>query len=67
MIKLTIPRGDTVYLAASAIAEIHEAGVSSRWHGIRAYVKTFDGRTIEAQEDVHQIARMVEQEGTGNG
>lgn len=67
MIKLTTPRGDTVYLAVAAIAEIHEASASSRWHGIRAYVMTVDGRTIGAQEDVRQIARMVEQEGAGNG
>lgn len=60
MIKITDTSGATHYLHPNAIARIVEAGVSSKWHGIQAYVKTFDGKTIEARESAVDIARQVE-------
>lgn len=55
MIKLTDTNGATVYLAPAAIASIQEAGASSQWHGIRAYVRTFDHRTYEVQQTAAEI------------
>ena len=59
MIELNDSYGRKVFLASSAIAEIREAGPSSQWHGIRCYVKTFDGRTIEVRETAQEVARMT--------
>ncbi len=63
MIEITNRDGRTIYLAHSAIAQITEAGTSSQWHGIRSYIKTFDGKIIEAQQSAREIkARMQVQE-----
>jgi len=59
MIELNDSYGRKVFLAPSAIAEILEAGASSQWHGTRAYVRTFDGRTIEVKETAQEIARAM--------
>lgn len=59
MIEVTNTYGQKVFLAPSAIAEILEAGASSQWHGIRAYIRTFDGRTIEVRETASEIARAA--------
>lgn len=40
MIRLTERNGQIHYVAPQNIARVSEAGVSSRWHGIRAYVRT---------------------------
>lgn len=50
MIQLSDFNGQTILLHPDAIAQVTEAGTSSQWHGIRAYVKTFDGRTLEVRE-----------------
>ena len=62
MIVLNNTYGNKVYLAPSAIAEILEAGASSQWYGIRAYVRTFDGRTIEVRETAAEIVAMLGKE-----
>lgn len=59
MIELNTTYGTKVFLAPAAIAEVLEAGTSSQWHGIRAYVRTFDGRTIEVRETAQEIARDI--------
>jgi hypothetical protein len=59
MIEVNDTYGRRVFLAPSAIAEILEAGASSQWHGIRAYIRTFDGRTIEVRESASEIAAML--------
>jgi len=59
MITLTGTNGNKHYLAPSAVASVTEAGVSSQWHGIRAYVKTFDGQMIEVREEAADIAREL--------
>lgn len=59
MIQLSDIDGRTILLHPDAIAQVTEAGTSSPWHGIRAFIKTFDGRTLEVSETVTQIlARM---------
>lgn len=59
MIRLTDINGLTHYLAPQSIASIAEAGTSSQWHGIRAYVRTTDGKTIEVQDRVDEIANRI--------
>lgn len=59
MIELSDPKGHVLYLAPDAIAQVGEAGASSRWHGIMSYVRTFDGRTLEVRENADLIARRV--------
>mgnify|MGYP003583555458 CR=1 FL=1 len=59
MIKLTDTEGRATYLAPDAIAQITEAGTASHWHGIRCYVKTFDGKTIEARETADEVLRLL--------
>ncbi|WP_454691189.1 hypothetical protein [Achromobacter aloeverae] len=58
MIRITNMDGRVHYLAPAAIARIVEAGAN--WHGIRSYVKTFDGKTIEASEDAATLAAAIE-------
>lgn len=62
MIEVVNTHGQKVFLAPSAVAEIIEAGPSSQWHGIKAYIRTFDGRTIEVRESASEIARMLQKE-----
>lgn len=62
MITITDTNGRTTFLASAAIATITEAGASSQWHGIRCYVKTFDGRTLEANETAQHIAAQIDKE-----
>lgn len=59
MIKLTTSGGAAVYVAPAAIVSIHEAGASSQWHGIRAYVRTFDNRTYEVQQTAEEVRAAV--------
>ena len=59
MIEVNDTYGRKVFLAPAAIAEVIEAAASSQWHGIKAYIRTFDGRTIEVRESASEIARML--------
>lgn len=61
MIRITDMDRRAHYLHKDAIARVVEA--SPNWHGIRAYVKTFDGGTIEACEDADEILRRIEGDG----
>lgn len=58
MIRLTTPSA-AHYVSTENIARITEAGASSQWHGIRAFVKLFDGTTLECCESADQIAKLV--------
>ncbi|MBX9831966.1 MAG: hypothetical protein K2X78_02855 [Burkholderiaceae bacterium] len=59
MIHITDFKGQAHYLATQNIASVTEAGVSSRWHGIRAFVRTYDGLTIEASQEAEHIAALI--------
>lgn len=64
MIKLTCGGSHsyrTEYVAAGNVARISEAPNSSAWHGIRSYVRTFDGAVLECNETAADIRRMVEE------
>lgn len=60
MIKVTDREGRTTFLAPAAVASVTEAAASSQWHGIRCYIRTFDGKTVEATETAQQIADQIE-------
>lgn len=60
MIRVITADGLTNVLHPDAIARISEAPTSSQWHGIRAYVKLFDGSTIETQESVYEIEGAIQ-------
>lgn len=59
MIRLTNIDGRVIYFAPVAIVQITEAGVSQAWHGIRANVKTFDGKCFEVRETPDAIAQLM--------
>ncbi len=62
MIELRLHSGRKEYIAASAIARISEAPTSSQWHGIRCYVRTTDGKTLECTDDAADVRQRVEAE-----
>lgn len=57
MIQITDMDGRRHYLHPDAIARVTQAGPN--WHRIGAYVRTFDGKTIEAQESAEEISGAV--------
>lgn len=57
MIQITDMNGRRHYLHPDAIARVTQAGPN--WHRIGAYVRTFDGKTIEAQESAEEIFGAV--------
>ncbi|MER2098836.1 hypothetical protein N0B28_13385 [Pseudomonas sp. SD17-1] len=59
MITLTDINRRQHYLAPSSIARVQEAGASSQWHGICAFVHTFDGQVIEVRERADHIALQL--------
>jgi hypothetical protein len=64
MIDLTTPTSSgyiTHSVNPAAIARITEAATSSQWHGIRSYVKLFDGQTLEVSEPLEQIKKAIKE------
>ncbi|MFM5629366.1 hypothetical protein ACET67_14975 [Aeromonas veronii] len=59
MITVTDSKGQKHRLALEAIAQVSEASLASRWHGIRTYIKTFDGAELAVREDPEWIAVEV--------
>ena len=62
MIEVTDLSGRKHMLALANIARVSEPGDASAWHGVRAFVRLFDGTTIEARESPAEIARSVEKQ-----
>ncbi len=63
MIRLTTPTSSghtTHYISPQNIARVTEAGASSAWHGIRSFVRTFDGAVIECGETAQEIFDAIE-------
>jgi hypothetical protein len=68
MIRLTTPNSsgyETHYVAPANIARITEAATSSQWHGIRSFVRTFDGAVLECSEVADDIRRQIAAAGKG--
>ncbi|WP_423457995.1 hypothetical protein [Ottowia sp. VDI28] len=59
MIKLTDLSGRELHVAVSSVLRITEAGPSCQYHGIRAYVKTSYGDSLEVTETAAEIARRI--------
>ena len=62
MIRLTTPNSsgyETHFVDPRNIARITEAGVSSQWHGIRSFVRLFDGAVLECSEVAADIAKQA--------
>ena len=62
MISLRNFNGRTELLHVDSVARVTEAGPSSKWHGIYAVVKLFDGSSIESANTVEEILRLIEAE-----
>lgn len=59
MIQLSDLNGRTILLHPDTIAQVTEAEASGKWHGVYAYVKTFDGRTLEVREKWELINSLL--------
>jgi hypothetical protein len=59
VIELVDSNGRSVFVAPSAIACVTEAGASSQWHGIRCFVRLFDGRVVEATQTAREVSEAV--------
>ena len=59
MIQLTDINGRTHAIHPDAIARLVESGTSGKWHGVNCYVRTFDGDTIEARENVFEVMGLI--------
>lgn len=66
MIKIYKPSCAILMLHPDAIASIEEAGPSSQWHGIKAFVRTFDGRVIESGSTVREIESAIQRKAASN-
>lgn len=62
MIHITDHQGRAHHLALASIASVSEPSTNAQWHGIRAYIHQFDGKLIEARENVAQILAQIERE-----
>lgn len=63
MIRLTSVTSSgyrTHYVNPENIARITEASASSQWHGIRTFVKLFDGETLECSEGINEVHALIE-------
>jgi uncharacterized protein YlzI (FlbEa/FlbD family) len=58
MIKLTQHDGRAIHLAPAAIAQVTEAD-PREWHGIKALIVTFQGKTLEVQETADQVVAAM--------
>ena len=65
MIEVTNINGQRHFLARKAVARVIEASPSSQWHGIKAFVKLFDGGTLEVRESAQMIAGQIDGEPQG--
>ncbi len=63
MIEIRDYKGISHYVARDAIATVTVAATSSQWHGIRAYVKLFDGSIIESGDTADMILASMQKGG----
>lgn len=62
MIKVSDSKGMTTFVPPGIIERIVEAGPSSQWHGVRTYIKTIHGNTIECAETAEELRAAWELE-----
>lgn len=59
MIRVTDIYGRQHLLHKDAISQVSQPGDSAAWHGVRAFVRLFNGNVIEARETPDQIAAQI--------
>lgn len=59
MVEIEDQGGRKHMLHPDSIASISEAGTSSQWHGIRAYVRMRGGSIIESRSSVDEIRAQL--------
>ena len=59
MIELSTNQGLKIHINPDHIVSIHEASLSSRWHGTGAIIRTVVGDTHEVREEASQIFAMI--------
>ena len=60
MIEVTDCNGHRHLLNPDGIVRVSEAGTSSQWHGIRSYIVTMHGKTIECQQSVQEVQKLLQ-------
>lgn len=59
MIEVTDSNGRKHLLNPDGIVSVSEAGASSQWHGIRSHIVTMHGATIECQQSVQEVQKLL--------
>ncbi|WP_043791212.1 hypothetical protein [uncultured Delftia sp.] len=60
MIEVTDRNGRRHLLNPDGIVSVSEAGASSQWHGTRSYIETMRGTTIECQQSVQEVQKLLQ-------
>lgn len=60
MIEVTDRNGLTHLLHPDGIVRVSEAGPSSQWHGVRSYIETTLGTTIDCQQSVQEVRSRLQ-------
>nr|WP_180317981.1 hypothetical protein [Delftia acidovorans] len=60
MIEVTDRNGSKHLLNPDGIVRVSEAGASCQWHGIRSYIETMRGTTIECQQSVQEVRKLLQ-------
>ncbi|QIL72311.1 hypothetical protein G7048_19305 [Diaphorobacter sp. HDW4B] len=59
MIEVIDNTGVRHLLNADGIVRVSEAGTSSQWHGIRSWITMMDGKTIDCQQNVQEVKKLL--------
>lgn len=59
MIRVTDIYGRQHLLHKDAISQVSQPRDAAAWHGVRAFVRLFNGDVIEARESPDQIAAQI--------
>ena len=60
MIEVTDRNGRRHLLNPDGIVRVSEAGASSQWHGTRSFIETMHGSTIECQQSVQEVQKLLQ-------
>lgn len=60
MIEVTDRNGRRHLVNPDGIVRVSEAAASSQWHGTRSFIETMHGSTIECQQSVQEVSRLLQ-------
>ncbi|WP_338499930.1 hypothetical protein [Delftia tsuruhatensis] len=60
MIEVTDINGRRHLLNPDGIVRVSEASTSCQWHGIRSHIVTMPGATIECQQSVQEVQKLLQ-------